>query len=148
MEAKATLDVIFTNSPEQTKKLAQDLAKILKPKDVIALYGELGTGKTVFVQGIAKGLNIKRKITSPTFVFIKLYPLKTKDLTFYHLDLYRVKNSQDLATLGIEEVFSQNSICAVEWADKIKDKLPQKRIDIKIEKINERNRRITIKRDR
>jgi len=141
MEAKS-------NSPKDTEKIAQILAKSLKGGKIIALFGDLGAGKTVFVKGLAEGLGIKKRITSPTFVFIKSYPVKigSKPLIFHHLDLYRASSNADLQSLGLEEVFSQNSIVVVEWANKIYWDLPKKRIDVKIEKVNAQKRRIEIDR--
>lgn len=148
MEAKATLDVVKSNSPRETQQIAQNLGKTLKVGDIIALYGELGAGKTVFVKGIARSLNIKNKITSPTFVFMRSYPikLKQKPLMFYHLDLYRGQSEDDFESLGLEEIISWDNIVVVEWADKIKSRLPNKRIDVHIENIDEQSRRIKIKR--
>lgn len=139
---------VKTTSPVQTKKLAADFAKSLQGGDVVALYGNLGAGKTVFVQGLARGLNLKRKITSPTFIFMRTYPLKIKgkDIEFYHLDLYRGSNQGDFEALGLDEIFSPNSIVVLEWAERIRDYLPKKRIDIEIESINEKTRKIKIKR--
>ena len=147
METEVTLDVFNTNSPKETKKLAEKFAKDLKLGDIIALYGDLGAGKTVFIQGIAQGLNIKKKITSPTFVFIKSYPIKikSKNLIFNHLDLYRSTNDKDSESLGLEEIFTEDSITVIEWADKIKERLPEKRIDVYIKATESNARRITIK---
>lgn len=140
---------IKTKSPGETKKAATDFAKGLVGGEVIALYGNLGAGKTVFVQGLAKGLKIKRHITSPTFVFMRTYPVKIKrrDLTFYHLDLYRGNTSSDFESLGLGEIFDQDSIVVLEWAERIKNQLPKKRIDIEIVAVNEKTRKIKIRRN-
>lgn len=141
---------IKSNSPKETQKIAQKFAKEILPGDIIALYGDLGSGKTIFAQGLAKGLKIKRKITSPTFVFMRSYPFKFKkqDLTFYHLDLYRGEQEKDFARLGLEEVFQEDSVTILEWAQNIKNSLPKKRIDVIIEKIDDTKRRIKIKRNK
>lgn len=140
---------VKTNSALQTQKVAKDFAKSLQNGDIIALYGDLGSGKTVFVQGLAKGLGIKRKIVSPTFVFMRSYPFKQKrkDLTFYHIDLYRGENKQDFESLGLGEIFSEDSIVVLEWADRIKNDLPKKRIDVLIENVDDRTRKINIRRN-
>ena len=139
---------ITTNSPQETQKVAQKLAKSLNGGEVIALFGELGAGKTVFVQGLAKGFGIKRRIISPSFVFMRTYPiiLGHETLTFYHLDLYRGQSMADLTSLGLGEIFSQDSIVVLEWAERIKENLPPKRIDVIFEIIDEKTRRIKIDR--
>ena len=149
MEAQVTFDVIKTTSAQKTQKVARDFAKNLKDGDVIAIFGDLGTGKTVFVQGLAKGLGIKRRIISPSFVFMRSYPfiLKGQPLTFYHIDLYRGENIEDFRSLGLSEIFSSSSVVVLEWAEKIKNFLPKKRIDIFLEKLDEKTRKIKIKRN-
>jgi len=139
---------VKTNTPFATQKIAQDLAKNLKGGEVIALFGDLGAGKTVFVQGLARGLGIKRRIISPSFVFMRTYPiiLGQKPLTFYHLDLYKGESMADLASLGLDEIFSPESVVVLEWADRIKKELPKKRINVFFETIDEKTRRISIKR--
>ena len=139
---------VKTSSSRQTQKIAQKLAKSLNGGEVIALFGDLGAGKTDFVQGLASGLGIKRRIISPSFVFMRTYPiiLSHQTLTFYHLDLYRGQNMADLTSLGLGEIFSPDSIVVLEWAERIKESLPQKRIDVFIEVVDEKTRRIAIKR--
>lgn len=135
-------------SPTTTQKIARDIAKNLTGGDVIALYGELGAGKTVFAQGLAKGLKIKKRIISPTFVFMRSYPItrKDKNLTFYHIDLYKGETERDFRNLGLNEVFTKESIVVLEWAEKIQKSLPKKRIEVHIKKIDDNKRRIKIKR--
>ncbi len=138
----------ISRSAYQTQKLGETLGKSLKAGDIVALYGDLGAGKTIFVKGIAKGLGIKKRILSPTFVFIRSYPLTVnrEPLTFYHVDLYRGQSFEDFEALGLEELFSQNNIVVLEWAGKIAKMLPQKRIDINFKKEDEKTRRIEIDR--
>lgn len=138
---------VKTNSPKETKKVAEKLAKTLTAGSVVALFGNLGAGKTVFVQGLAKGLGIRRKVISPTFVFMRSYPfvLKKNPLTFYHIDLYRGQDSRDFKNLGLDEIFSEDGIVVLEWAEKIKDVLPKKRIDVAIVATGEKTRKISIK---
>ena len=154
MEAKATSNQVRlgnevkSNSPRETQQLAEKLAKTLKGGETVALFGDLGAGKTVFVQGLAKGLGLKRKITSPTFVFMRSYSLniKGKKLTLHHLDLYRGQNYQDFQSLGLEEIFTKDTIVVLEWADRIEGILPKKRIDVTFENLNEKARKIKIDR--
>src|SRR3990167_9955623 len=138
---------VKTNTPFATQKIAQDLAKNLKGGEVIALFGDLGAGKTVFVQGLARGLGINRKVISPTFVFMRSYPFlhHKKPLTFYHIDLYRGQDATDFRNLGLDEVFTEDAIVVLEWAEKIRDVLPKKRIDVIINVTGEKSRKISIK---
>lgn len=130
---------IVASSSPQTQKIGEDFAKFLEGGDVVCLYGDLGFGKTTFAQGLAKGLGIKKRIISPTFVMVRSYELRAR--SFYHIDLYRTENEEDIGGLGIEEVINnKNNIVVIEWAEKLKSFLPEKRIDIKFsyEKDNER----------
>ncbi len=133
----------ISKSVSQTEKIGEALGKSLKAGDIVALYGDLGAGKTVFVKGIARGLGIKKRILSPTFIFMRSYPLEGGK-QFYHIDLYRGQSLEDFEALGLEELFSKNNIVVLEWAEKIAKMLPQKRIDINIKKENEKARRIEI----
>ena len=143
-----------TNNYKQTQKLGKDFAsKILKlPKNksaiVLGLKGNLGGGKTTFLQGFAKGLRVKDKILSPTFVILKKFKiLKNKFFkTFYHIDCYRIKNEKDILELGLKEIIKNpENIVAIEWPEKIKKVLPKKRVDIEFELINDKHRRLTFK---
>jgi len=144
----------ITSSSTQTKKLGQKLAKdILKKKPeetafVIGLEGELGSGKTTFVQGFAKALGIKEKVLSPTFVIIKRFQFNNLTIkqfnNFYHLDCYRIKKPRELLDLGFKEIISNpRNIVAVEWADKIKKIMPEDVLWINFEFIDEKKRKIS-----
>lgn len=137
---------VKTFSPAQTKKIAQKLSSQLKGGDILALYGDLGSGKTIFAQGIAKGLGIKKRILSPTFVFMRTYPFvkKGQELTFYHIDLYRGEDIKDFRALGLDEIFNDDAIILLEWAEKISSALPKKRFDIYLKKIDDKTRKISI----
>ena len=133
-----------TNSPEETQKLAKNFAKSLKNGDVVLLYGDLGSGKTQFFKGLAKGLGIKERVTSPTFVFIKTYKVGKRIIN--HVDLYRAEKSSDLEEIGIEEIMSNDAITVIEWADRLEGRVPKKRIDVLIEPKDEKRRKIRITR--
>jgi len=136
---------IVTKSAKETQKLGQKLAASLKKREVIALYGELGSGKTTFVQGLARGLGIKQRIISPTFVFIRQYEIRDTQDVFYHADLYRIDKAEDTRGLGLEEIFvDPNAIVAIEWAEKIKKILPKERIDIYFNYLSQNKREIKI----
>ena len=130
-----------SSSAGQTKKLGFNLAKrILKIKPsrkavVLALSGNLGSGKTTFIQGLAKGLGIKKRITSPTFLLIKKFPLRHKNIkNVFHIDAYRLKKPAALKKLGFAEMTnSPSSIVLIEWAEKIKPILPPKIIWLKFD---------------
>lgn len=134
---------VITNSAKETQKLGEKISADLKPGSILALYGELGSGKTTFIQGLARGLGIKKRIISPTFVFIRQYP--TKNRIFYHVDLYRIDGVIDIQGLGLKDIFADSrAIVAIEWAEKIKEVLPKKRIDIFFEYLGEGQRKIKI----
>jgi len=139
----------LTKSDEETRQLAFNIARQSLGK-IFALSGDLGAGKTTFSQGFAKGLGIKDKIISPTFVLIKQYEIvrlhklpKTKKM-LYHVDLYRVE-SENIKGLGIDEIlFDSNNFVLIEWAEKIEKILPKETIKINIEIIKDTKRLITI----
>lgn len=166
----------ITNSPSQTKKLGEILAKKIiqssakkKHARVFGLMGDLGGGKTTFLQGFAKGLRIKEKILSPTFVILKKFNIsqtakqpnsqtvsrrKIKDKkivrmraeswkAFYHIDCYRIQKTQEILDLGFKKIiFNPKHIVAIEWADRIRKIMPKDTIWIYFDFINKKRRRI------
>ena len=147
--------IYFTNSPKETKKLGEDLAReILKtePKkegSILALKGDLGGGKTTFLQGFAKGLRIQQKILSPTFVIIKRFKIdkyrKSPFRYFYHIDCYRIGEIKEILKLGLKEIISDpQNIVAIEWAERIRKILPKKTIWINFEFTGRMKRTIAI----
>lgn len=141
---------IITESAEETQKLAEDLS-LNSDNKFFALFGNLGSGKTTFTQGFAKGLGIKERIISPTFIIAREYEVMMNDKglrikKFYHIDLYRVESSKDIQGLGLGEIFSgEKNIIVVEWAEKIKNILPKKRTEIYLENLEGNKRKITFK---
>ena len=140
----------ITSSPTETKNSAKEIAQeILKKKSqktsfVIGLKGELGSGKTTFVQGFAKGLGIKEKILSPTFVIYRKFRIKNSKY-FYHFDCYRIKRAKDILNLDFKEIISNpENIVVVEWADKIKKIMPKNTLWISFKLINEFSRKLTL----
>lgn len=132
----------ITRSDAETKQRGELLAKTLHGGAIVALYGELGAGKTTFVQGLANGLGIKKRIISPTFIIVRTYKMGIRN--FYHIDLYRVETQQGVEGLGLDEILSdKDSIVAIEWAEKLGSLLPKKRIDINFEYLSDDKRRIT-----
>jgi tRNA threonylcarbamoyladenosine biosynthesis protein TsaE len=142
--------VIITSNFEQTQMLGFEFANKLSGGEVLALYGDLGSGKTTFMQGLAKGLGIKRNIISPTFIIIRTYTtdLQERETSFrnlYHLDLYRLENGSQASELGLEELFNDpQNVVAIEWPDKIEKLLPEKRINIYFTYLTDKKRQIQI----
>ena len=132
----------ITSSPEETKKLGETLAKGFSPGLVVALFGPLGSGKTCLTQGICSGLEVKDFVVSPSFVLINEYEGKYK---VYHIDLFRLEKLSEIINLGYEEYFYGEGICIIEWAEKAKELLPDKRMEIYLKIISEKEREIRIK---
>jgi tRNA threonylcarbamoyladenosine biosynthesis protein TsaE len=114
-----------------TREFGRELAKKLKPGDVVALIGELGTGKTTLTKSIAEGLGITGMITSPTFTIVQEYT--EGRLPLYHFDVYRLNGPEEMEELGYEEYFFGQGVCVVEWADQIMELIPEGSIVIRIE---------------
>ncbi len=121
----------LTASPEETQKLAEQLGRLLQPGDVVALVGELGSGKTLFCQGLARGLKVPGTfyITSPTFAIINEYPGR---IPFYHLDLYRVSSVAEFSELGLEEILYGQGVVAIEWAERLGENLPAEWLEVRL----------------
>lgn len=137
--------IITTKSTQETQKIGRKLALFLEGGEVICLFGDLGGGKTTFTKGLGRGLLIKEEITSPTFIIFKSYPAqkKAKKLFLSHFDLYRIENKKDLEEINFQESFeNKNNISIIEWAEKIRKFLPQKRLEIKFSFINRNTRKI------
>jgi tRNA threonylcarbamoyladenosine biosynthesis protein TsaE len=143
----------ITSSAKETEKLGKEFAhycltsNIQNSKSIIiSLEGELGSGKTTFTKGFAKGLGIKENIKSPTFILMRKYPISNfKFLNFYHFDCYRIEDPKEVLDLGFQEIIqdSQN-IVVIEWGNKIKKFLPKNYIQIKFEYLDKDKRKITI----
>ena len=133
------------NSPAETQKIATQLAKKLKGGELLALSGNLGAGKTLFIQALAKALGVKEKITSPTFVLMKVYDIKHKHARkFVHVDCYRLTGHEDLFGIGLGDYLNYDTvIVAIEWADKIAN-LPDRTIKINMELSGDNKRKISI----
>ena len=137
--------IIETNSAEETFALGKALGEKASPGQIYTLDGDLGTGKTVFTQGVAAGLGITEAISSPTFTIIQEYD--TGRLPLYHFDVYRIGDSEEMEEIGYDDYFFGEGICLIEWADLIREILPEHVIRITIEKDLEKGfdyRKITI----
>lgn len=138
---KAAILTVETTSPEATENIGADLAARLEPNDVVALYGELGSGKTCFVKGIARGLDVSQPVKSPSFNIINEYPGKT---TLYHIDFYRLARPAEIEETGWTECLDTGGIVVIEWAERVKNMLPYKRIDVYFEVLGDDTRRLEI----
>lgn len=137
--------IIETENPEETFALGQKIGRAAPPGQVYTLTGDLGVGKTVFTQGVASGLGITEPVNSPTFTIVQVY--EEGRLPFYHFDVYRIGDIEEMEEIGYDDYFFGEGICLIEWAELIKEILPENRISITIEKDLSRGfdyRRITI----
>lgn len=134
----------ITNSDIETKDLAAEIARKIKG-GVVTLNGSLGVGKTTFVQGFARGLGIKDKIISPTFVLIRQHPIPKSKQMLFHIDLYRLEKIDNLNTIGLKDIIAdKNNFVLIEWAEKISHLLTDEVIKIDITKVDQHKREITI----
>ena len=134
-----------TNGPEETFALGEQMGKQARAGEVYCLDGDLGTGKTVFTQGFAAGLGIAEPVNSPTFTILQSY--EGGRLPFYHFDVYRIGDVEEMEEIGYEDCFYGEGVCLVEWADLIEEILPQCYTQVRIEKDLSRGfdyRRITV----
>ena len=134
-----------TNSPEETHALGKQIGEVAKAGELYTLTGDLGVGKTVFTQGVAEGLGIEEPINSPTFTIVQVY--EEGRLPFYHFDVYRIGDIDEMDEIGYEDYFYGDGVSIVEWAELIEELLPQERTDIIIEKDLEKGfdyRKITV----
>lgn len=109
--------IFKTNSPEQTEKIGQTMAAYLRAGDVIAFFGDLGAGKTAFTRGLARGLGISDRITSPTYTIVNEYP--DGRLPLFHFDMYRLTDEEELFDIGWEDYLARGGVCAVEWSENV-----------------------------
>lgn len=138
--------VYETFSVAETHALGKKIGETAKPGDVYTLVGDLGVGKTVFTQGIADGLGITEPVSSPTFTIVQVY--EEGRMPFYHFDVYRIGDIEEMDEIGYEDYFYGEGLCMIEWANLIEEILPDKRYDVTIEKDLEKGfdyRKITIK---
>lgn len=121
---------IVLKNLNDTEVFGKELAEGLVPGSVVAMTGDLGTGKTTLAKAVAKGLGVKEELSSPTFTVVREY--RSGRLPLYHFDVYRVYDPDELFELGFDEYIHGNGVCLIEWADLIEDLLPSERVDVKI----------------
>lgn len=134
--------VCVSSSPDQTRAIAAALASGLRGGDVVVLAGDLGAGKTAFVQGAARALGVRVHVTSPSFVLVREYAGRAR---IVHVDVYRMSSLQEVIDLGYEELFAPDTITFIEWGDAVGDVLPDARIEVDIRASSEDDRRIAIR---
>lgn len=126
----------FVESIDQTMNIGRQIGRLSNPGDIICLIGDLGTGKTHLTKGIAEGLDIHEHITSPTFNIVNEYDGRLK---FYHFDVYRVNDPDEIAALGFDEYIFSQGVSVIEWANYIEELIPDEHLTITIEKVNNEN---------
>ena len=132
---------VFSKNEAETEAAGAAFAETLPDGAVVALYGDLGAGKTAFVRGMARGLGIDARVSSPTFTIVNEY-LGAREL--YHFDMYRLASSEELFDIGWEDYLSRGGICAVEWSENVSDAFEGDEITVRIEKTGDESRTITI----
>jgi tRNA threonylcarbamoyladenosine biosynthesis protein TsaE len=141
------MEIVESFRAEDTAALGERVGKLAKPGEVYTLIGDLGVGKTVFTQGLAKGLGITEPVNSPTFTIVQVY--EEGRLPFYHFDVYRIGDVEEMDEIGYEDYIYGQGVCLIEWANLIEEILPERYIRVTIEKDLEKGfdyRRITIER--
>ena len=133
--------IITTNSEDETIREGELLGRKLKPGAVVALYGDLGAGKTAFTRGLAAGLGICVCVSSPTFTIVNEYPGKTP---LFHFDMYRLEGENELFDIGWDDYLERGGVCAVEWSEKVPGVFPPDTIIVKMESLGESSRRLEI----
>lgn len=139
---------MILKSAEETIEYGRDFGQKLKGGEVLALTGDLGSGKTTFIKGLAEGLRVADNITSPTFVILKSYlgKIDNRNIEFVHIDAYRAETIDDIKSVGIEDYLNREDVViAVEWAEKIRELLPKNTIHINFKHLDENKREIEIK---
>ena len=131
----------ITNCPEETEALGERLAKILTPGTILAYRGDLGAGKTAFTRGLARGLDCREQVTSPTYTIVNEY--LGGRLPLFHFDMYRLTSSDDLWDIGWEDYLDRQGVCAVEWSENVPEAMAGA-LTVRIEKLGDSVRRITI----
>src|ERR671935_1632411 len=131
---------LISHSSLHTERLGERLGALARPGDVFALWGELGTGKTVLVRGIARGMGLRGPVSSPTFVLVNEYDGPTP---LYHIDFYRLQPGA-LANVGWEEYLGSDGVVAIEWPDRAAEALPRERLDVRLEHLADTKRAIRL----
>ncbi len=132
---------VSSRSEADTVRAGRELAASLRPGDVVALYGELGAGKTAFIRGVARGLGIDERVSSPTFTIVNEYP---GAVPLFHFDMYRLASSDELFEIGWEDYLTRGGVCCVEWSENVSDAIPPEAVRVEISKTGAESREILI----
>ncbi len=133
--------IVETHAEQETEALGERLARCLHAGAVVALYGDLGAGKTAFVRGMARGLEIRESVSSPTFTIVNEYP---GDPALFHFDMYRLKNAEELYGIGWEDYLDRDGIIVTEWTENVEEAIPADAVRATIGRTGENDRRIRI----
>ncbi len=132
---------VLSASEQETERLGEQLGARLRPGGVLAFYGGLGAGKTAFIRGVARGLGVEGRVTSPTFTIVNEYPGR---VPLFHFDMYRLGSSDELFDIGWEDYLARGGVCCVEWTENVEDAIPPEAVRVRIEKTGEQERVIDI----
>jgi len=132
-----------TSCPEETRKVGEEIAEGLSPGDLLGLFGDVGSGKTVLAQGICRGLGVEESVTSPSFVIVQEYEGKFK---VYHMDLYRIEDFRELEEIGYEDYFYGEGVCLVEWPERAGPLWPEEAIWVHLRRLGTSEREIVLRR--
>ena len=135
------MKIYNSSSEKEHEKIGADFARELPAGSVVAMYGDLGAGKTAFVRGMARGMGIEAHVSSPTFTIVNEYPGQRE---LIHFDMYRLSSSDELFDIGWEDYLNRGAVCAVEWSENVRDAFFGDEISVTIEKTGDETRRITI----
>ena len=138
---KTEQSIIYTHSEAETEAAGAELARRLAPGTVVALYGDLGAGKTAFVRGRARGLGLIARVSSPTFTIVNEYPGERE---LCHFDMYRLESADELFDIGWEDYLRRGAVCAVEWSERVEEAFEGSELRVRIEKLGDTERKITI----
>ncbi len=133
--------IYYTNSDRETEAVGEEFGRRIADGTVVAMYGDLGAGKTAFVRGMARGMGITERVSSPTFTIVNEY---LGDRTLIHFDMYRLGSSDELFDIGWEDYLARGAVCAVEWSENVEDAFYGDEIRLTIEKTGDSSRKITI----
>ena len=133
--------VYYTNSDKETEAVGEQFGRTVKDGTVVAMYGDLGAGKTAFVRGMARGMGITQRVSSPTFTIVNEY---LGERTLIHFDMYRLGSADELFDIGWEDYLARGAVCAVEWSENVEEAFYGDEVRLTIEKISDTSRKITI----